>query len=69
MLIFHDGTVYISNDDAEDEHCVIVLAWGVNGGNKESTLNTNMKSSEENEEDRKNRDEFCNHIVEKISKM
>ena len=69
ILIFHDGTVRVSNDNSEDEHCVIVFAWGVNGGNKESNQNTNMQSAEKNEEDRKETDEFCNAIVNRISIM
>ena len=69
LLIFHDGTVHVSNDGVEDEHCAVLLAWGINGGNKESTQNTNMKSAEKNEEDRKERDEFCNRIVDRISTM
>ena len=68
-MIFHDGTVHVSNDGVEDEHCAVLLAWGINGGNKESTQNTNMKSAEKNEEDRKERDEFCNRIVDRISTM
>ena len=52
MLIFHDGLVQISNDDADDDQRVVVFAWGNNGGSKESRLNTKMKSSEQNDDER-----------------
>ena len=45
MLIFHDGLVQLSNDDAadDDDHSAVVLAWGNNEGSKESRLNTKIK--------------------------
>ena len=69
MLIFHDGSVQLSNDDADDDHSVVVFAWGNNGGSKESGLNTKMKSSEQNTDERKERDDLSNRVVDRISIM
>ena len=69
ILIFHNGTVNISNDDAEDEHCIVMFAWGNSGGKKESMLNMNMKSNDELLEEGENRDELSTRIVERISMM
>ena len=49
ILIFNDGRVHVSNDEAKAEHCAVVLAWGDEGGRPESSLNTNMKSPGNNE--------------------
>ena len=69
MLIFHDGSVQISNDDADDDQSVVVFAWGINGGSKESRLNEKMKSSEQNDDERKRRDDISNQVVDRISIM
>jgi hypothetical protein len=69
MMIFYNGSVQLSNDDADDEDCVVVFAWGINGGSKESGLNTNMKSLDQNSEEKEERDNISNSVVDRISIM
>ena len=69
ILIFNYGAVSISNDNTEEEHSVVVFAWGRNGGSKESEQNTNMKSSFENEKNRSLGNATTNRIVDRISIM
>ena len=69
ILIFCDGTVHVSNDGAEDKHCIIVFAWGSEGGKAESRLNSNMKTLEQNKEDINDRDAISNRLVERLSMM
>jgi len=69
MLIFHDGSVQLSNDDSDDDHCIVVFAWGRSGGSPESRLNTKMKSTEQNSRERKERDDISNRVVDRISIM
>ena len=59
----------VSNDDAEEEHCVVVFAWGNNGGSKESKHNTKIRSRKENKKECKLGDATTNRIVERISAM
>ena len=69
IVIFFDGNVCISNDSMDGEDSVVVLSWGREGGVPESKLNTQMKKLEQNITDRKERDNLCNRIVDKISLM
>ena len=69
ILIFCDGSVHVSNDDVEDDDCIVVFAWGNSGGKNESKLNANMKDSDENRKDTGERDELCNNIVDTLSMM
>ena len=69
MMIFYNGSVQLSNDDADDNDCVVVFAWGINGGSKESGLNTNMKSLDKNSEEKEGRDNISNSLVDRISIM
>ena len=69
ILIFHDGIVHVSNDGVEEKHCIIVFAWGSEGGKAESRFNTNMKNLQQNEEDANERDAISNWLVERLSTM
>ena len=69
ILIFCDGIVHVSNDGIEEKHCIIVFAWGSEGGKAESRFNTNMKKSVQNEEDANKRDAISNQLVERLSTM
>ena len=48
---------------------VLFFAWGNNDGSKESRLNTKMKSLEQNTDERKQREDISNRVVDRISIM
>ena len=68
ILIFNNGNVSISNDDADDEHCVVLFAWGNNGGSKETKENTKMKSSH-NDKNKEVGGVTTSCIIQRISTM
>ena len=70
ILIFDNGRVHLSNEHAEEEEdCLVIFAWGREGGKAESRLNKNMKDSESNKKDTEERDSLCNLVVERLSRM
>ena len=58
----------VSNDNAEDEHCVVVFVWGNEGGSKETRQNRKIRSRNRNEMANMG-DVITNRIVERISTM